>query len=77
MKNKRDRIERLERLLIEYLKRNPPKVDVNDLSEEERRAIINLSEMVQEYVNTRPKEESPEIYAAILEMIRENRRSCN
>ena len=77
MKNKRDRVERLERLLIEHLKRNPPKVDVNDLSEEERRAIIKFAEMVQEYVNTRPKEESPEIYAAILEMIRENRRSCN
>jgi hypothetical protein len=45
------------------------------LSEEERQAIIKFVEMVQEYVNTIPKEESPEIYAAVLEMIRESRRS--
>ena len=75
MKNTRDRVERLERLLNEHLKRSPREVDVSELSEEERQAIIKFAEMVQEYIKTRPKEEIPEIAAAIQEMIRESRRS--
>jgi len=71
----RDRVERLERLLTEHLKRNPREVDVSELSEEERQAIIKFAEMVQEYIETRPKEETPEILTAIREMIRESRRS--
>jgi len=32
MKNLRDRVERLERLLDDHLKRNPPKIDIHSLT---------------------------------------------
>ena len=48
MNNLRDRVERLERLLDDHLKRNPPKIDIDSLTDEERQALINFGALVRE-----------------------------
>jgi len=75
MRNMRPRVERLERLMSEHLKRNPPEFDLDELSKEERQALIELGTMMEEYIKTIPKEEIAKVGAEILEMIQESRRS--
>jgi len=77
MKNLRDRVERLERLLDDHLKRNPLKIDIHSLTDEERRSLIEFGALLCEIRDKTPKDQLPEVGEALLQMIRESRKTCN
>ena len=73
MKKAESRIDRIERLMNEHLRRNPLKIDIDALTPEERQSLIEFGQMLQRVLDTHSKEEAREIAAGVWEM-RENSR---